>query len=148
MGLAASLESDARRINVKHIVRQYNPTFTAAVYAVLIVLCFAVERHAGHVLGSLAPRIALCLMVMAGLFRLIGGHVSRHGPDEQAKAIKSQIVDAVSELVSTAFRSPFLCLLCVSVVAELSKAVSLTNIALPFFCGLWFAPKLKRKWLR
>jgi hypothetical protein len=140
MSLAASLERDARRINLKHVVLQHSRGYTSAVGLALLALSVASDRHDRRVVGALVPRVVLLLMATAAVFRLMGGYIARLEPVEHGKKLTSQLSDAVSDCISVAFGHPVWCLVACSVLAEVSQIFCLTGITASVLAVVWFYP--------
>ena len=146
MSFVASLERDARRVNLKHVILQHSRVYTLAVYTALIALTFAVDRHEGRVFGSLVPRVMLLLMMTAAVFRFMGGYIARLEPVEHGKKLKSHMTDVCSDMLSIGFRHPIWCFAACTVLAEVSQIFRLRSITACILTVLWFYPALQRRW--
>ena len=142
MGLSGDLEREMRRINLKHVYLQYSPTYTASVYLFLIVVCWTLDRHAGHTL-ALFPRVLCSFMALAGVFRAFGGHISRREASEQVKQLRDMLIDVTSVCAVAAIQKTWTCVLVVSVIAELSKVLSATIIVVAAVGFIWLGPIIK-----
>ena len=144
MSISAALERDTRRINLKHLFLQYNPSFSAAVYLFVLICCWTLERHAGAKL-ALAPRVVVAFMALSGLFRAFGGHISRREPADQAKQLRDMALDVVMSFVYCITSRPWACAFAVTLLAELSKITSPTLLAAGAAGVLWVAPRFNSR---